>query len=240
MTAPTSRIVVSSLTFDLAAHRRDALGDEDDRERVRDRPDEERDVPPDVALDEVDVALDDAAEPDQLVAQGERHRSHRSSLLSVLERVAARSEERLLERLRAVARLELVGRLEAEQLAVVEDPDAVGEGLGLGEVVRAEQDGRVVLGAHLADELLHLLLRARVETRGRLVQQQQDRRGQQGARERDLLLHAARQALHRVAAAVVGETDPLEDLRDLVTRVARRACRRSAPRSSGSRPRTSS
>ena len=44
-----------------AAGRLDALRDEDDRERVRDRPDEERDVPPDVALGEVDVALDDAA-----------------------------------------------------------------------------------------------------------------------------------------------------------------------------------
>ena len=119
--------------------------------------------------------------------------------------MAARREERLLERLGAVARLELVGRLEAEQLAVVEDPDAVREGLGLGEVVRAEQDGRVVLGAHLADELLHLLLRARVEAGGRLVEQEQDRRGQEGARERDLLLHPARQVLHRLAAAVVGK-----------------------------------
>ena len=55
---------------DLAARRLDPLGDEDDRERVRDRPEEERDVPPDVALDEVHVALDDPGEADQLVAQG--------------------------------------------------------------------------------------------------------------------------------------------------------------------------
>src|SRR6185312_6787226 len=55
---------------DLAAAGLDALGDEDDRERVRDRPDEEGDVPPDVALDEVDVPLDDAGEADQLVAEG--------------------------------------------------------------------------------------------------------------------------------------------------------------------------
>ena len=55
---------------DLPAAGLDALGDEHDRERVRDRPDEERDVPPDVALDEVDVPLDDSGEADQLVAEG--------------------------------------------------------------------------------------------------------------------------------------------------------------------------
>src|SRR6185437_10802783 len=64
---------------DRPARRRDALGDEDDRERVRDRPEEERDVPPDVALDQVDVALDHAAEPDELVAQREAHGAHQSS-----------------------------------------------------------------------------------------------------------------------------------------------------------------
>src|SRR5262249_59642454 len=47
----------------------DALGDEHDRERVRDRPEEERQLPPRVAPDEVPVALDDAAEPDQLAPQ---------------------------------------------------------------------------------------------------------------------------------------------------------------------------
>src|SRR5581483_488762 len=52
--------------------RAEALRDEDDRERVRDRPDEERELPPDVAFDEVPVALDDAAEPDQLVPERER------------------------------------------------------------------------------------------------------------------------------------------------------------------------
>src|SRR6266513_2547708 len=64
--------------------------------------------------------------------------------VAVLEGVAARGEERLLQSGRVVAGLQLVGRLQAEQLAVVEDPDTVGEGLGLGQVVRAEQDGRVV------------------------------------------------------------------------------------------------
>jgi len=42
----------------------------------------ERDVPPDVALDEVDVALDHSAETDELMAQREVHRAHQSSPLS--------------------------------------------------------------------------------------------------------------------------------------------------------------
>ena len=71
------------------------------------------------------------------------------------------------------------------------DPDAVREALGLGEIVRAQQHGGVVLGSHLPDELLHLLLRARVEARRRLVEQEQDRGRQQRAGERHLLLHAA-------------------------------------------------
>ena len=69
--------------------------------------------------------------------------------------------------------------------------------------------------AHLADELLHLELRARVEPRRRLVEQEQHRRGEERPRERDLLLHAAREVLHRLAAPVRGEADALEDLRDL-------------------------
>ena len=58
-----------ALDVDAAARGLHALADEDDRERVGDRPDEERDVPPDVALDQVDVALEDAGEPDELVTE---------------------------------------------------------------------------------------------------------------------------------------------------------------------------
>ena len=74
---------------------------------------------------------------------------------------------------------------------------------------------------HLADELLHLELRARVEARRRLVEQEQHRRGQQRPRERDLLLHAAREVLHRLVAAVGREADAGQDPRDLHARLAR-------------------
>ena len=107
-------------------------------------------VPPDVALDEVDVALDDAAEADQLVAcAAAMLRTAITSLVLLGSSrprtcvpVAAKNASSSV--VGAVAALELVDRLEAEQLAVVEDPDPVGERLGLGEVVRAEQDRRVV------------------------------------------------------------------------------------------------
>src|SRR5881397_3269811 len=46
-------------------------------------------------------------------------------------------------------------------------------------VVRAEEDRRVVRVADLADELLHLELRARVEAGRGLVQQQEHGRGEQ-------------------------------------------------------------
>src|SRR5207302_5310447 len=61
----------------------DRAGDEHDRERVRDRPDHEREVPEEVALGEVDVALDDAAEADQLAAQRRSYCGHpNTSLIS--------------------------------------------------------------------------------------------------------------------------------------------------------------
>ena len=92
-----------------------------------------------------------------------------------LELSAGGGEERLLQRRRVVATLEVVGGLEHEQPAAIEDPDPLREVLGLGEVVRAEEDRRIVVRPDLPDEFLHLELRARVETGRRLVQQQHDR-----------------------------------------------------------------
>jgi hypothetical protein len=115
-----------------------------------------------------------------------------------------------------------VRRLEHEEPAPVEDADALGQLLGLGQVVGAEQNRRVVRLAHLLDELLHLELRARVEPGRRLVEQQEDGRRQQRPRERDLLLHPAGEVLHRLAATVGREADPLEDRRDLPARITSR------------------
>src|SRR3954467_9912471 len=78
-----------------------------------------------------------------------------------LELAAGRGEEGFLERLRLVAVLELAHGLQAEQSAAVEDSDPVGQDLGLGQVVRAEQDRGIVRGPDLANEVLYLELRAR-------------------------------------------------------------------------------
>ena len=103
MTAPIRSTVVRWFTS-AGREAGDALGDEDDRQRVGDRPDEEGDVPPDVALDQVDVALDDADEADHLVTERCGGALHQSSPFSsslvlalFLERFAGRREERVLE-----------------------------------------------------------------------------------------------------------------------------------------------
>src|SRR5918911_1223498 len=78
-------------------------------------------------------------------------------------------------RVDAVAVEHVGDRLQEQQLAAVEQADAVRELLRLLHVVRAEEDRRVVPLPDLADERLHLLLRARVEARRRLVEEQQHR-----------------------------------------------------------------
>ena len=99
----------------------DAAGDEHDRQGVRDRPEQEREIPQDVALDEVEVPLDDAVQRDRLVrgsAPAASGRYRRTPLrehlplpvvvgLLVVVRAAGRGEERLLERLDAVPGLHL-------------------------------------------------------------------------------------------------------------------------------------
>ena len=139
--------------FSFAGRQVRRAGDEDDRERVRDRPEHERDVPEEVALREVDVPLDDPEQADELVARLYSELAHREHLpvlvvlvlALVLELAPGGGEERLLERLDAEAPLHVLDRLEEEQPAAVEQPDAVGERLRLGHVVRAEEDRRVVL-----------------------------------------------------------------------------------------------
>ena len=109
MTAPMSSDVVTRSTSIAPPRRLDALGDEDDRERVRDRPEEERDVPAEVAPGEVaSSARRRRSSPIELGSQrrvpwlscehlpSPRRRS--SDLL--LERAAGGREERLLERVR--------------------------------------------------------------------------------------------------------------------------------------------
>src|SRR5215211_9541146 len=90
----------------------------------------------------------------------------------LFERAPGRREERVLEGLGLVALLELVGWRERDQLAAVEDALTLRQDLRLAHVMGAEQDRRIVRLPDLSDGVLHLELRAGVEARRRLVEEQ--------------------------------------------------------------------
>jgi hypothetical protein len=90
--------------------------------------------------------------------------------------------------------------------------------------VRAQQGRRVVLAVHAPDEVLHVTPGARVQAGRRLIEQQQRRRGEQRARQRDLLLHAAREASIGAPARSTGK--PTESR---ICGTSRRVCRGPRP-----------
>ncbi len=69
ITAPISSTIVDVVHVQRAAACLHALGDKDDRERIGDRVQEPRQLPPREAADQVHVALDDAGEADHLAAE---------------------------------------------------------------------------------------------------------------------------------------------------------------------------
>src|SRR5262245_58735175 len=84
-TAPMSRYVMywfTSNSTPLDSARLHGLRDEDDRQRVGHGPDEPGDVPPDVALGQVGVPLDDTAGADELGAHHSPHGFHANTSLS--------------------------------------------------------------------------------------------------------------------------------------------------------------
>ena len=103
----------------------------------------------------------------------------------------------------------------------MEDPDAVGEASRLVEVVRRQQDRRVVLVAQIPNEGLDLALAADIQTGRRLVEQQKHRRGQERSRDRDLLLHPARQLLERLSQTLLVDAETRQHRNDLRARLVR-------------------
>src|SRR5215204_4275529 len=95
--------------------------------------------------------------------------------------------------------------------SVVEDRHPTAQTLRFGQVVGGQDDRRVVLGVDLLDEGLDVELAARVETRGRLVEEQQRRAGQQGSRDGDLLLHPSAHLLDRSADPLLGDAEAGQD-----------------------------
>ena len=94
-----------------------------------------------------------------------------------------------LQRGRPDRGLELGRRALGDLDATVDDRDPVGELVGLVEVLGGEQD-RAAVGDQLADRGPHLAARARVETGGRLVEEDQRRPADQADREVEPAAHA--------------------------------------------------
>ena len=115
-----------------------------------------------------------------------------------------------LEALAADAVLELVGGAVGDHLAVVDDRDAVGEPVGLVEVLGGQQDGRAV-GDEVLDRHPQVDAAARVEARRRLVEEQHRRARDERGREVEPAAHAAGVGL-RDAVGGVGEVEALEQL----------------------------
>ena len=115
--------------------------------------------------------------------------------------------------------LQLAGRAARDDLAVVHDDDAVGQLVGLLEVLRGEEHGRAVLH-EVADDRPHRQAAARVQARGGLVEDEQARPADEGAGEVEASAHAARVGLGDTVAGV-DQVELLEQLAGASARFAR-------------------
>ena len=161
------------------------------------------------------IAADDVGEPDPLV---EPHRE-----LSVAERVAEPVEQRgdpravvlpLRDRVDARPpdlRLEGGRRALRHDAPVVDDPDPVGEHVGLLEVLRREEDGDAVLARQPRDLVPEGRPRLRVETGRRLVEEEHARAVDERERQVEPALHPARVAAD-LAIGRLRQPDPDEEL----------------------------
>ncbi len=102
-----------------------------------------------------------------------------------------------------------------EQLPLVEDPDAVGEHLHLGELVAGEEDGDLALTAQFLEKLPNLYDPVGIEAVSGLIQNQEFRIGDQRPDDPQALLHPHGEGAHLL---VGGHCEPshLEEPVDLV------------------------
>ncbi len=107
-------------------------------------------------------------------------------------------------------RHELGGRAHADDLAVVDDDDAVGQLLGLVEVVGGDEYADTVV-AELADHLTDELAAGHVDPRGRLVEEGDLGAAHQRQGQGEALGLAAREAAHR-GGGPLDQADPLEQV----------------------------
>jgi hypothetical protein len=115
------------------------------------------------------------------------------------------------ERLVAEFGREVAGRAEGDEAAAVEDRDAVAA-LGLFHQVRRHDDGRAFVAAEAGEGGPELAAGRRVETGGRLVEQEERRTVEQAAREVGAAGETAGERLHAVAVAVAQPEDVEQDV----------------------------
>ena len=109
-----------------------------------------------------------------------------------------------------------------DDLAVVDDDDVVGEGVGLFEVLRGEQHGGAAVddGAH---DVPHVLALGGVEAGGGFVEEHDLGVAREGGGEVEAPAHAARVGLGH-AVGGVGEVEPLEQFRGARLGIGSCAC----------------
>ena len=133
-------------------------------------------------------------------------------------------------------RLQRIGRALGDDAAVVDDPDAVGEDVGLLEVLRGQEDGHALVlrePAHLLPERGAAL---DVEAGRRLVEEEDARVVHEREREVEPALHPARVALH-LAVGRLGQADALEQLVGARGGGSRAAAPAASPAGAGARGR---
>ena len=106
--------------------------------------------------------------------------------------------------------LQLARRALGDHPAVVDDDDAVGQCVGLVEVLGGEQQ-RDALGDQVADDVPHALPAGGVEAGGRLVEEEHRRPRDEAGGQVEAPAHAAGVALDD-AVGGVGQLEPLEQL----------------------------
>jgi hypothetical protein len=106
------------------------------------------------------------------------------------------------------AALELLGAPGGDHLAVAENGDPVGELVRLVQLLGGQEDGDAA-GHKLADGLPHHAAAARVETGGRLIEEDDARAADQGHRQAEQATHAAGVGRRRLPGRV-GQVEPVE------------------------------
>ena len=107
--------------------------------------------------------------------------------------------------------LQLRGRALGDDLAVVDDPHAVGQRVGLLEVLRGQEHGHALVVGEPRDLLPQRAAALQVQARRRLVEEQDARAVHERQREVQAALHAARVAAD-AAVGGFGQADALEQL----------------------------